>query len=103
MNENLDDENRCYSRIIDCYMKHRDDTYRKQMCKNRSIVKLMNILKSRQDKSLVKNALLITLSLFGDELSPADYLTCLGRDLNSLEDKEERNLIISNLKKEFVN
>ena len=89
----------CYDKILDCYIKHRRNPVKKQMCKNRSIYWLMERLRKRNDRQIVQNALLIVLSLFED--IPPDLYSNIGKDIGSLSNERDKDDVISELKKEL--
>jgi hypothetical protein len=100
-NSGFNDELNCYIKIIDCFLKYHYDNLQKEMCKNRSIIKLMRSLKYRKNKEVIKNSLLFVLSLFDDEDNPPDFYSNIGNDFRNATDKEHKE-IISELKKEFL-
>lgn len=90
----------CYTKIIDCYLKNKGDQQKLQYCKNKSIIKLMEILKRNNDTQSARNALLIVLSLFEEKIN-GDYLSNVGHDYNTLS-YSERQRVVAELKKEFL-
>ena len=90
----------CYDKILDCYLKHKRNPIKKEMCKNRSIYWLMEKLRKRNDREVVQNALLIVLSLFDD--TPPDLYSNIGKEIKSLSDNGEKDKVISELKKELI-
>ena len=89
----------CYDKILDCYIKHKRNPIKKEMCKNRSIFWLMEKLRKRNDRHIVQNALLIVLSLFED--NPPDLYSNIGEEIRELTDQNDKEKIISELKKEL--
>ncbi len=92
----------CYAKIIDCFTESKNDFIKKENCKNKSLIKMMEILKKRNDKQLVRNALIIILSLFEGDDQPADFFSKRGKELHALNDQAEKEKIILELKKEFL-
>jgi len=99
-NSGIMDKLNCYNKILDCFLKNQNDYYQLENCKNKSIIKLMNILKQSNDKPFVKNALVFVLSLFNCHL-PSDLYNSRGRNLKHC-DAKEKEIIISVLKNEFL-
>jgi hypothetical protein len=90
----------CYDKILNCYLKHKGNRSMIEMCKNRSIIRLMDKLRQRNDRRLVQNTLLLVLSLYDDH--PPDLYSSLGKDVDTLNDKKEKRELLSELKKEFI-
>ncbi len=89
----------CYDKILDCYVKHKRNPIKKQLCKNRSIYWLMEKLRQRNDRQLVQNALLIVLSLFED--NPPDLYSNRGKEVGNISNEKDKAAVISELKKEL--
>ncbi len=101
-NSDVDAELSCYIKLIDCYLKNQKDYFKKQLCKNKSIIKLMRCSDyKKKNKESIKNSLIFVLSLFEDENKPPDLYSTIGKDIEATTDKEQ-NVIISILKKEFL-
>ena len=90
----------CYKKIIDCFLKNKNKSNKLQMCKNKSIIRLMEISQSRNARYLAQNGLILVLSLFDD--IPPDLFSALGDDIKSLMDDNEKERLVSELKKEFA-
>lgn len=104
INSVLLDENNCYNEILDCFIKSQNDLKKKEICRDRSIIKLMKIWKDKKDsyiKEIIKNSLIFVLTLFEDENDPPDLYNTLGKESSSLKNNE-RDVFISQLKKEFL-
>ena len=86
----FDKELKCYSKIINCYMEHKEDSYQKELSKNKSIISLIKTSKCKNDKNFIRNALLIVLSLYDDK--PADIYDNLGIDIKSYSEEEKKEL-----------
>jgi hypothetical protein len=98
------DENDCYNEILDCFIKSRNDLKKKEICRDRSIIKLMKIWKDRKEsyiKEMIKNSLIFVLTLFEDEDDPPDIYNTLGKE-SSLLRNQEKEIFISEMKKEFL-
>jgi len=100
-NSEISDELNYYNKIIDCYQKHQNDDLKREICKNKSIVRLMRSLKYKKNKDFIKNSLIFVLSLFDNEDLPPDLYSNIGNDIRDTTDKEQKE-IISELKKEFL-
>ncbi len=90
----------CYDRILNCYLKHKGNRSLMEMCKNRSIIRLMEIMRQRGDRQLVQNSFLLILSLF--ENNPPDLYSAIGKDFETLTDDKEKREIIFELMKEVI-
>lgn len=98
------DEINCYNEILDCFIKSRNDLKKKEICRDRSIIKLMKIWKDRKEsyiKEMIKNSLIFVLTLFEDPDDPPDLYNTLGKESSSLKNNE-REVFISQLEKEFL-
>jgi len=100
-NSEFKDELNYYNKILDCFNKYQDDDLKKEICKDKSIVRLMRSLKYKKNNDFIKNSLIFVLSLFDDEDLPPDLYTNIGNDIKNTTDKEQKE-IISELKKEFL-
>ena len=92
----------CYAKILDCFNNSENDPIKKARCKNNSIIKLMRLLKSRGNKLLARNSLIMVLSLFNDDVEDPDFFTSLGKEIETLTNRSERSKIIQELQKEFL-
>ena len=98
------DEINCYDEILDCFMKSKNDYKQKEICRDRSIIKLMKIWKNKKElyiKEVIKNSLIFVLTLFEDEEDPPDLYNTLGKE-SSLLKNSERGELVSILKEEFL-
>ena len=98
------DEIKCFDEILDCFIKSRNDIKKKEICRDRSIIKLMKIWKNKKEsfmKEIIKNSLIFVLTLFEDEDDPPDLYNTLGKESSSLKNRE-REVFISQLKNEFL-
>jgi len=100
-NSEVNDELNYYNKIIDCFHKHQNDDLKREICKNKSIVRLMRSIKYKKKNDFIKNSLIFVLSLFDNEDLPPDLYTNIGNDIKNTTDKEQKE-IISELKKEFL-
>jgi len=96
----LNEELKCYTKIIDCYLNSKNDIIKREDCKNQSIIKLMEILKRKKDKHLISNSLILVLSLFNNEDIAPDLFSNLGHEIATLNNSEKKEFI-SELKKEL--
>ena len=98
------DEINCYNEILDCFMKSKNDFKQKEICRDRSIIKLMKIWKEKRDfyiKEIIKNSLIFVLTLYEDEEDPPDLYNTLGKESSTLKNSERGDLV-STLKEEFL-
>ena len=87
-----------YNQILECYNKTPDDEIQKQVCKSKSILKVMEI-SDKVDKEVIKNSLILILSLYDDVDEP--YPT-LGTDIGDITDESEKEDFLNLLKEEFI-
>ena len=100
-NSEVNDELIYYNKIIDCFQKYQNDDLKREICKNKSIVRLMRSIKYKKNSEFIKNSLIFVLSLFDDKDLPPDLYTNIGNDIkNTTNDEQEE--IMSQLKKEFL-
>ncbi len=99
-NPEIDKELNCYKRIIECFLKSKNDLNRKKMSKSQIIIKLMKILQQTNDKAYVGNALVLVLSLFDGECQ-TDLYSNIGNDIETCDNKEKK-VLISELKEVFL-
>ncbi len=92
-------ELQCYTRIIDCFLENSSNIHQRELCKNNSIIKLINKSDCRNSDTFVKNALLLVLSLYDNK--PADLYSSYGSDIEVCSDKDKESLLAV-LKKEFI-
>ena len=89
-----------YLRILDVYQNKQLDKVALEIWKDRSYIELMQVLKRTNNKNLVKNAIILLLSLF-EEL-PIDLYDNYGINTKKLK-KDEKKVFISKMKSEFLN
>ncbi len=90
--ESSTEELNCYTKILNIFLKVGDDERLKDIWKSRAMLKLMEKLKTHKNKNVVKNALIILLSLFEDV--PADLFDSVGSDLENISEKERQEVIL---------
>ncbi|MBA7643450.1 hypothetical protein ES703_51176 [subsurface metagenome] len=98
------DEINCYNEILDCFMKSKNDFKQKEICRDRSIIKLMKIWKDKRNsyiKEIIKNSLIFVLTLFEDPSDPPDLYNTLGKESSSLKNSEKEEFV-STLIEEFL-
>jgi len=98
------DEINCYNEILDCFIKSKNDFKQKEICRDRSIIKLMKIWKDKRNsyiKEIIKNSLIFVLTLFEDENDPPDLYNTLGKESSSLKNSEKEEFV-STLIEEFL-
>ena len=89
-----------YLRILEVYQNKQLDKVALEIWKDRSYIELMQVLKRTHNKNLVKNAIILILSLF-EEL-PIDLYDNYGINTKDLE-KEQRKTFLAEMKSEFIN
>ena len=99
-NGNDDLEMYYYSKILDFYQNQHLDRDSIEIWKSKSYIELMQVLKRTNNKNLVKNAIILILSLF--EETPIDIYDCSGLNIQELK-KDEKESYICNLRTEFEN
>ena len=84
------DESDLFSKIINTFLESEDlegeKPNVKEIGKHKSIIELMDGLKSSHNKELAKNALILLLNLYDDY--PPDLFSTLGKDLEGLSDED---------------
>ena len=80
------DESELFSKIINTFLEEGDKPNIKEIGKHKSIIELMDGLKSSHNKELAKNALILLLNLYDDY--PPDLFSTLGSDIETLSDNE---------------
>ena len=98
-NINDDLEMKYYSKILDFYQNHQFDKETVEIWKSKSYIELMQVLKRTNNKNLVKNAIILILSLF-EEL-PLDIYDSSGLSVRELK-QEDKNSYLSHLRTEFA-
>jgi hypothetical protein len=96
---NNDSELAYYLKIIEFFQNQTQDPESIELWKNKSLIELMKVLKRTKNKLLVRNALLIIISLF--EHLPPDLFNNKGINANLLN-KEEKATLKSILRNEIV-
>lgn len=97
-NLGVSQELNCYTKIIDCFLENRNDSHQKELCKNNSIIKLINKSECRNSDTFIRNALLLVLTLYDN--NPADLYSSYGDDIESCSDNDKEQLL-AELKKEL--
>ena len=99
-NINDDLEMYYYTKILDFYQSQEYDKDSVDIWKSKSYIELMQVLKRTNNKNLVKNAIILILSLFED--TPLDIYDNSGLSVGELK-QEDKKSYISHLKTEFTN
>ena len=95
---NDDLEMKYYSKILDFYQNQNDDKEAIEIWKSKSYIELMQVLKRTNNKNLVKNAIILILSLF--EEKSVDIYDSSGLSVSELK-QEDKKSYISHLRTEF--
>lgn len=88
-----------YVSIIEFFQNQNVNKETIEIWKSKSLIELMKILERSSRKEFVKNAILVILSLFDENLP--DIYNSRGTNVNSLDNGEKRSYI-SILKTEFA-
>ncbi len=88
-----------YLSIIDFFQNQDTNKETTEIWKNKSFIQLMKVLKRTRNKELVKNAIILILSLF-DEMPP-DIYNNRGIKVNSLTNSDKLSYV-NLLKSEFI-
>ena len=100
INKNSEDfELDLYLKILDCFQNESISREKKEIWKNQSIIKLMNLLERTKNRTLVTNALILLLSLF--ETTPSDIYNNRGVNSNNIPQRDKKYLI-EKLMQEFL-
>ncbi|MGQ4874140.1 MAG: hypothetical protein ACTSVV_04500 [Promethearchaeota archaeon] len=99
--EKMDDstELACYEKILQFYETCQDSREKIEIWKSRSLINLMNKLAETKNKRLIRNAIILLISLFED--IPPDIYNNRGIDINRLSEKD-RKKILAKLESEFL-
>lgn len=95
----MDWEVEFYSNIMEQALAVLDTNDEKFIWKCRKIIELMNFLRHSYKKIVVKNALILILTLF--EHYGIDLISSKSEDLDAFS-KQEKNILINMLKEEFL-
>ncbi|MHA1192006.1 MAG: hypothetical protein ACTSP9_06875 [Promethearchaeota archaeon] len=95
---NDDLEMKYYTKILDFYQSQKFNRETVEIWKSKSYIELMQVLKRTNNKNLVKNAIILILSLF--EETPIDIYDSSGLSVRELK-QEDKNSYISHLRTEF--
>jgi hypothetical protein len=98
-NEEID-ELECYTKILNTYKKKDMSRKEKEMWKHKSYIKLMNILERTENMNVVRNSLILILTLF--ENIPPDIFNNRGINIDLLSEGDKGD-IMEKLKEEFSN
>jgi len=74
------------------------DPIKIEMWKDKTLIKVMKVLKKPENENWLKNALIILLSLFDD--NPANLYSNRGNNMKRLSNKNKEQ-VISKLREEF--
>ena len=100
MSINDESEMELYSKILEVYQHRQFDKDSIEIWKDKSYIDLMHVLKLTNNKNLVKNAIILILSLFED--IPIDLYDTHGVNVKELKYEKKREYL-SELKMEFFN
>lgn len=86
------DEVDCYTKILNLFLEVGDKPELKELWKNKTFITLMNRMKKNENKELIKNAMILIISLFDD--IPPDLFSNIGSNLKSLSEEERKEAIL---------
>jgi hypothetical protein len=91
----------CYEKILEYYqMQKEKDREEINLWKHRTIVKIMEIWNKTKSLTLVRNSLILIISLFGN-IPPDPLFNNRGININLLS-KDDRQILVDQLKGEFL-
>ena len=99
-NTNNEKELNCYLEIIEFFQHQSQDPESIELWKDKSIMELMKVLKRTNNKLLIRNALILMITLF--EHLPPDLFNNKGINTKILN-KEDKESLKSILRTEFIN
>ena len=93
-------ENICYEKILNIFNKQkemgRDEL---NLWKHRTIIKIMDVWNQTKNMTLVRNSLILMISLFGN--IPPDIYNNRGININLLSETD-REVLVGQLRSEFL-
>lgn len=98
-NNNSEIDTSFYNEILRIYNTKKKDLTKSEILRYQSIIKLMNLMKQKGDKELVKNVIIIIQALF--ENNPPDLYHSHGKTTKSI-DSEEKSKFLYILKNELT-
>ncbi|MHA1525635.1 MAG: hypothetical protein ACTSQD_01285 [Promethearchaeota archaeon] len=92
-------ETEFYDKILTGFMELNSNGNRVELFKNQSIIELMTHMNSTKDKLFTKNALLLIMGLFDDNLNDTFYYNS-----ENIKKKKKRNkdVLLTILEDEFI-
>ena len=99
--DNIDElEMICYDRILQVFNNQKEMGREElKLWKHKTIIKIMEIWNDTRNMNLVRNSLILMISLFGN--IPPDIYNNRGININLLSE-EDRNVLVDQLKGEFL-
>lgn len=94
-----DMELKCYTVILNHFYDRDNDPIKTEIWKNRALITLMTRWKSGERDILIRNALILILTLFED--LPPDIFNNRGINIKNLSE-EDKDRLFSQLKGEFI-
>ncbi|MEJ2277587.1 MAG: hypothetical protein P8Y70_07545 [Candidatus Lokiarchaeota archaeon] len=89
----------CYEKILDFFQENKFKKKKIELWKNKTFIALMKKLEKTQNRVLVKNAIILMISLFDN--IPPDIYNNRGIDIDLLSKADKSNLY-TKLKEEFA-
>jgi hypothetical protein len=98
-NNGIDFEFDYYMKIIDYFKKQKPNRKDLEIWKDKSLMELMELLEHTQNRTLVKNAIILLISLF--ENMPPDTYNNRGHDIREIS-KKDKKILMEELREEFL-
>ena len=98
-NNGIDFEFDYYMKIIDYFKKEKPNRKNLEVWKDKSLIELMELLERTQNRTLVKNAIILLISLFGN--IPPDIYNNRGHDIREIS-KKDKKILMDELRDEFL-
>jgi len=88
-----------YYNIFDNFVEFKNDSNKRELWKDHSIIELMNILDEDESELFVQNALIVLIALFEDYLHDS-FFNRHSENIKNIN-KNDRKIVMELLKKEF--
>lgn len=97
-NKLINQESKCYSKILKVYNDSKNNDYNREYNKNQSIIKLFKASDCKNKEQFIRNALIMVLSLYDEK--PADLYANSGKRLEDCNNNQ-REAALAMLKAEL--
>ena len=92
-------ENEFYDKILTRFTELNSNGNKTELFKNQSIIEIMTLMNSNNDKLFTKNALLLTMGLFDENLNDTFYYK--SENIQNAT-KGNKDVLLSILEEEFI-